>query len=312
MIVFRDNRLTEVRYYLRPRGWSGPVRVPEEVRKCVGFVGYRSGAGERFVGTWFAIALELEPGVLMSYAVTAKHVLVRMHDSVLGPPLLRVNLKAGNAAWIETRFDDWVYSTDEDVALIALSRHEDWDLMSLATDLALTPATIDAEGIGPGEEIFVTGMLAHGASPKKPYGAGRNVPIVRAGHIAAMRGEPVPTQSGPTDAYLVELHSMGGLSGSPVFVHLGTVRVREQTLLATETGWGVFRWMGLLHGHYDVGDADSAIDAADIASVASTNSGIGVVVPAERVLAVLDDPRFVEEREAELEEWRRKGSATLD
>jgi hypothetical protein len=53
---------------------------------------------------------------------------------------------------------------------------------------------------------------------KSHYGEQRNIPIIRIGNIAALPEEPVQTHyCGPTDAYLVEVRSIAGLSGSPVF-----------------------------------------------------------------------------------------------
>ena len=54
-------------------------------------------------------------------------------------------------------------------------------------------------------------------------GRDRNFPIVRTGHIAMMPDEKIPKVKigdweGNADAYLIESRSIGGWSGSPVFV----------------------------------------------------------------------------------------------
>ena len=51
-----------------------------------------------------------------------------------------------------------------------------------------------------------------------------NLPIVRLGAIAAMPGEYIKTDWGCLRAYLIEARSIGGLSGSPVFIRVGTTR----------------------------------------------------------------------------------------
>lgn len=77
--------------------------------------------------------------------------------------------------------------------------------------------------IGPGDELFLPGLF----SPHKEES--RNIPIIRTGTIAAMNEEPVPVELPGKikvlmDAYLAECRSIGGLSGSPVFVTPGLVR----------------------------------------------------------------------------------------
>jgi hypothetical protein len=50
-------------------------------------------------------------------------------------------------------------------------------------------------------------------------------PIVRIGTVAALREEPVLSRDGhPMDVYLVESQSIGGLSGSPVFIDVRTAQ----------------------------------------------------------------------------------------
>jgi hypothetical protein len=66
--------------------------------------------------------------------------------------------------------------------------------------------------IGIGDAVFITGLFSHHP------GKARNLRVIRVGNIAAMPDEPVKTQRGEMEAYLIEARSLGGLSGSPVFV----------------------------------------------------------------------------------------------
>lgn len=61
------------------------------------------------------------------------------------------------------------------------------------------------------------------------YGAQRNIPVVRSEIIAARREEPIETALGPMDAYLVEVRSIGGLSGSPAYAVSGLHRLSAET-----------------------------------------------------------------------------------
>src|SRR5207244_3857075 len=64
---------------------------------------------------------------------------------------------------------------------------------------------------GSGDEVCVVGLYT------SHFGCVRNRPIVRMGHLAAMLEEQVMTNRGHVWGYLIECHSIAGLSGSPVF-----------------------------------------------------------------------------------------------
>ena len=91
--------------------------------------------------------------------------------------------------------------------------------------------------------------------------------------------EPVPTKMGMTEAYLIEARSIGGLSGSPAFVYK-----RNR-----------FYLLGLMHGHWDI-PPENKNDFVDMDSFGSVNMGIAIVVPAKKILEVLNQPKLVELR----------------
>jgi hypothetical protein len=152
---------------------------------------------------------------------------------------------------------------------------------------AVTPALIAREGIGLGDDVFVVGLFSRRA------GQARNIPIIRVGNIVAMPEEPIKTGTGLQDAYLIELLSIGGLSGSPVFTYLGGIRRdslvgREITVTARA---GAIHLLGLVHGHWDLApdeQVDAVRDALDGGQ--RVNMGIAIVVPILRVLEILDYP----------------------
>ena len=79
--------------------------------------------------------------------------------------------------------------------------------------------TIHSEGIGIGDEVFMVGLF------HRHTGRDRNEPIIRVGNIASLPSAPVPLDEGEkAEAILIEPRSIGGLSGSPVFVHMGYTR----------------------------------------------------------------------------------------
>src|SRR5204863_3830509 len=90
---------------------------------------------------------------------------------------------------------------------------------------------------------------------------------------------------GPMEAYLIESRSIGGLSGSPVFVNLGLVRsIRGQITTAQPNVPypTVFYLLGLTHGHFDVTPMVPPITTEKI------NMGIAIVPPVWKILEVID------------------------
>lgn len=136
-----------------------------------------------------------------------------------------------------------------------------------------------------------------------------------------MPEEPVktdPKKKIEREAYLVEARSIGGLSGSPVFVKGSGVvppsLQRERSPLEyIAPPWREYFWLlGLMHGHWDVGAADIDAVALDNVQAGSINTGIGIVVPAQKILEVISQPKLETMRQ-EIEDKRSDEiSATPD
>jgi hypothetical protein len=86
--------------------------------------------------------------------------------------------------------------------------------------MALTKRTWLSSGICLGDEIFITGAFVG------RVGESKNIPVIRIGNIAAMPEEPIDFSSPKRPAYLIETRSLGGISGSPVFLNLQPQRIR--------------------------------------------------------------------------------------
>jgi hypothetical protein len=250
------------------------MRVPDEIRQCVVFVALPSTLPDgpqqlRFVGTAFFVSVPSE-NVWYVYLVTAKHVATKLEGQTF---FVRINSKDGKYKLVVGQVVRWWYHpTDDsvDVALIPFAPAvEMFDYKTLPVSMFLTDDIIQQKGIGTGDEVFITGLFAHLS------GTARNLPIIRMGNIAMMPDELVPTSIGNIEAYLIEARSIGGLSGSPVFV-------RETAGL----GHGSFYLLGLMHGHWDI-PVENRRDMEDINSISSINVGIAIVIPAKKYLKFL-------------------------
>lgn len=192
--------------------------------------------------------------------------------------------------------DNWIFHEDPNVDAAVF----DWQPPSTVNvwpfplKWAVTPEFIVKERIGPGDDVFVAGLFW------RHTGQARNIPIIRVGNLVAMPEEPVKTGMGLQEAYLIELHSIGGLSGSPVFIYLGGIR-RDFPLggeLKLTAYPGATHLLGLVHGHWNLGvneEIDAAHDALD--NDERINMGIAIVVPITRLLEILDYPEVRAARE---------------
>src|SRR5207237_5806813 len=109
----------------------------------------------------------------------------------------------------------WEYSDDEgvDVAIVAFDPPDDAEFKAIPISMIADDAIIQEKRIGVADDMIVTALFT------KRSGHARNIPVLRAGIISAMPGEPLTGLGGEEyQAYLLEMHSTGGLSGSPVFV----------------------------------------------------------------------------------------------
>ena len=282
--------------------------VPDEIRKCVAFIGYQWISGPKLAGTVFFVFMEI-PGIPLhfAYGITAKHVIDAVNkNSSDGKAFIRFNTKDGATAVVQTECSDWVnHPTNRGVDVAALPMtlggildHLYYPVAGFATD-----DVVSQQQIGVGDDVFLTGLFVN------HYGRDRNVPIVRVGNIAAMPEDRVATRDfGNIEAYLVEARSIGGLSGSPVFVMMGIQR-RGGNIVA---GSPQFFLLGLMHGHFDL--PQPAVDTVveDTTGTGNVNVGIGIVVPARQILEVLNHPALVAQRDKAVADWLAAQAATPD
>jgi hypothetical protein len=276
--------------------------VSDEIRKSVVFIGYRLADDRtRMVGTGFLVARPFDESATprrgethtsFSYLVTAKHVIDGIRDLGLAEVLARVNYRSGEARWVSIPIEYWVFHPTEsstvDVAVLSASGFDvpKLDHGVFPIDAFAKKETVLLEKIGLGEEIFIVGLFA------SHHGSAKNIPIVRIGNIAGMPEEKVSTQIGDIEAYLIEARSIGGISGSPVFVNMGIMRDRHGVLEVEKLVDGMravtpIYLLGMVHGHFDK---------------EGVNMGIGIVVPSWKILEVINQEYFLtaekERREA--------------
>ena len=252
------------------------VRVPDQLSWSVAFLLVATESGHQYGGTAFFVRVPGdEAGIEWAYLVTAKHNIeraFRTHDSLA----VRYNTKSGSHGYILPPIDRWITSDDEgvDIAAVHFPVDAESDLFLVPLKWAATPEIRQEKHIGVGDELFIPGLFWH------RHGYNRNLPIVRRGIIACMDQEPLQDQYSGLEyrVFLAEVHSFGGLSGSPVFARLTPGRAYGAE--STE-----FYLLGIIRGHWD---AKSPITSEFPQSEADgLNMGIAIVTPIEELVALL-------------------------
>lgn len=256
------------------------MRIPDELKKCVVYLGNaESNGGDQKIiyrGTAFfvAMATKIMPDSHFLFLVTAKHVSDKLRHKNF---YVRANTVDGKSANLKCEIENnWcIHPSDSaaDVAVLPVGLDpKKFDYKSIPHTMFLDEKTRIEKEIGTGDDVYVTGLFVHHG------GFSKNIPIVRVGSLAMGLEERIPIKDfGPMDAYLIEVHSMGGLSGSPVFVMTRTIPTSTIYLL------------GLMHGHWRV-DAETITDEIDEDSgiKVKSNVGIAIVTPASKILDILN------------------------
>lgn len=298
------------------REGSSLMLVPDEVRKSVAFICYNSLRRRRLTlaGTGFFVGIPVlggaeEIGGYIAYLVTAKHVIEEIAQDTEDQRVhVRLNLKEGPAEAIATPLDEWIFHPEDssvDVAILPWGPPEEIvDYVVLPRDMFVDEATITRESIGIGDEVFLTGLFS------QHHGSRRNEPIVRIGNIAAIPEERVETKRyGLVEAYLIEVRSIGGLSGSPVFVQLSGIRTVEGRTTFPGTK---FYLLGLIHGHWDLSATTGSDAIVEDMREERINMGIAIAVPATKIAEVIDQESLEDQRNEMRERLRMERGATAD
>jgi hypothetical protein len=256
-------------------------------RDCVCFVYARFKGELKPVGTAFFLAYTVPP-IRYILVVTALHVVANAQaDSDDGKTLLRVNTKDGGFRFVEVEAQEWFKpDMSEEVIDIAFCQWEqlpgasDFDFRCVGSELAATADVIRTEEIGVGNEVAFAGLFV------RHHGKRRNEPIMRFGNICAMPTEPVATAVGELDAYLVESRSVGGLSGSPIFVDVGLLRAVGNVRQYRYGDGPSLYLLGVVNAHWNAPAGSPKVEGGISTEV--VNMGIAVVTPIDKVLQVIE------------------------
>jgi hypothetical protein len=285
------------------------MRLSDDLRKCVAFIGIVSVPGDVFdpAGTGFFIAYEN-----FGYFITAQHIAAEFADA---PFVIRINQSDGTAKniHIDPIMDEgicWYNNKDENVDISVLpftfkksSEFVDNGAIFINQELFCSDACLKSNRIGIGDICYTIGLF------KLMTGEKRNLPIVHTGNIALMPGDekiPVRDWMAPgqklkrrVEGYLIENTSIKGLSGSPVFVRptvdMHGLIVGEQLTEVKETGITSLAradvyLLGIWTNSWDA-EPDEVM-AIELGHKMRVPLGVWVVIAASKLIEILELPEL--------------------
>jgi hypothetical protein len=281
--------------------------------------------GEAIGGTGFLVFRPSDElaGKGYVYAVTNRHV-VRDCAS----PIVRLNTKEGVKRVLPLTGEHWWDHPTDDLSVAHLGgiNPEIYQYSVVKTSSFLTEKIIDEEDIGPGDEVFMAGRFVN------HEGKQRNLPLLRFGNISMMPYEPILDDRGyEQESYLVEVRSLAGFSGSPVFVYIPSFTIRPKDLDKLNQGQPVFTgdtqismrgpWLLGVH-NCDLPFREpvkqlfkltnGSVETLDTEYVAYSNSGQMTVIPSWRLLDFIDnDERFVMARKETDEKFSKQKASPM-
>jgi len=205
-------------------------RIPDHILDSIIYLYETEEAshkGEDAGGSGFLVAIEGGPRGRSLYAVTNSHVVGGFGHSP-AYPVVRVNKQDGTLGTIATPVENWIHHFDgvTDLAVCPISLDEDrgrYKYRFIQQSLFLNEESALDMRIGPGDDVHLVGRFINHEGKEK------NLPSVRHGTVAQVPLEPVNLAGiPPQDAFLVEVRSISGFSGSPIMTVIPIQRVSEK------------------------------------------------------------------------------------
>jgi hypothetical protein len=279
-------------------------RLNDEMLNCVFYL-YRSRAaaetGEEAGGTgfWAAHISHKVTNLSIIYAVSNKHVVATSGCSVI-----RVNTLDGGIDTFEAEPHEWYFTDQDDLAIapirVDFNKHI---VKTIPLEMFVTPDIMKYHDLGLGDEVFMIGRFI------KHDGKLTNIPSVRFGALSIPVADMPHQMFGVQESFGVEMRSMCGYSGSPVFIYpsswnmnsgiVKTVSPNPLFLLGVDGGYIVD---ALELKEKIVPIAVQGSSQARTVPYVPANTGMNGIVPAWRLLKMIQKspwtPLFEQEEDA--------------
>jgi len=274
------------------------MRIPGQFIKSVTFLSVDDQGERKPKATAFFSGAAVN-NLNFYYAVTTLHNI----DSArkYGKLYLRISTKNGSYRDLKSDPDDWIHSTSSDVAILRVQILPDDDLQAVPDSMIATDEYISRHRVGPGDDVFFIGLFSQRPGEERPE------PITRFGNICLIPSSEVRIETAAGEktvrAYLVEARSLGGHSGSPVFICYGA----DRDIGMLTVGGRNPALLGLVHGHYDVRGEDFLTgDVEDSQIMGRINAAVIVVMPGQEIINLLHQEELKRERNKIVEDYVKR------
>jgi len=280
--------------YFRPMRVGMP-KIPEDSQQTVFYVysnkeDARDGNNVGGTGFYAGIRSEKHPNIVYIYGITNWHVVF----GESGASVIRVNRKGKKPDILDYDLVDWDFIPNGgDVAISPILSIGDKHLMRyVQVESFATENIVKKLKINVGDNMFMMGRFVDHDGGKI------NLPSARFGHISVM-----PTYVPREDhnnlnvkSYILDMHSRTGYSGSPVYVF----RVPCADLDAINSGknpWRFPPFLYLLGIHWGQFPEEWKGKKGTDKIIFHGVSGMSLVVPAERILDLINTPKLKAQRD---------------
>lgn len=272
-------------------------RINNQILNCVFYL-YPSGQAaqddDKAGGTGFLVSVpsEKNKNLLYYYAVTNQH---NVKSNLSG---IRFIIDNGTCV-TETFPSEWTHHPHDDLAVFPLDPDDSrFDIEKMKhtcinIDQFLTKEDYETHNIGPGSDVYMIGRFISKAKKS-------TAPIVRFGNISMLPWEEIENSEGKhQESILVEMRSISGCSGSPVFIETITYTNPEKTFHMS--GVSKLLLLGVDWGHISIytpikiKQNSKLFDDSDN-KVVELPSGQAGVIPAWKLRELLFLDKFVNAR----------------
>jgi hypothetical protein len=212
---------------------------------------------------------------------------------------------------IEADPTEWIeHPKGHDVAILPIIGRNDppeMEVVSVSPGMFVAEHDVRINLVGVGDEVYLIGRFIN------HEGKVRNTPSARFGNISMMPGEPIyiDARTPPQESFAVEIRSMCGYSGPPVFVHTNTARNYRPSAMGPDALLGI-HW-GNISEPWRV--ETKIVKQSTLAALAANekevdlvyaNTGMNGVVPAWRLMELLEMPKIKSIRNREEKEEKER------
>jgi hypothetical protein len=283
------------------------MRLPERILHTACLLGFKKEE-PHYAGSGFVVAVPGAHGDSHLYVVTAKHLAERMECC---PIIMGFSYRDGSKALLEEDSVHWYAHPTEaravDVAVTPFppAQRDLLDFEPVPEHLFTSGERMRKASIGVGDEITAIGVFTRFSYED------RHLPIVRSGNLAMLPALRIPVQHfEPMEAYVAEIE---GLSGSPVWVrptdyfHAAQKDGGEVKPSVPFNGDTDVIFLGLLHGRWAI--SQEAMEGQSAQYTEKMISGMSIIVPAHKILEVINQPELAAMRAKNDEKIAKKSSS---